>query len=753
MLRENKDISTNLVWFSETFAKIRRSDDVKRLSQSLVIISTSPLFHFSLSLERICFPDFLPNTMAAASEHDVSVCVSYVPPGLASSFSHDPAVGFLDIHVTPPNTDKRTPLDICCVVDVSGSMSDRATVQNANGGLDESSDLCILDVVKHALKTIVLSMSDGDRLALVTFESIAKEVLPLTRMDSAGRKRAEEAIESMRADGGTELWKGLHMGMETLRKRHVISKSSPQQKQKPQPQPQPTESQPSESRYATCLLLTDGQPNDAGHMEKLRKYGEIPCSIHTFGFGYNIDSVLLTDIAREGGGGYVFIPDGGFVGTAFVNVAANLLTTFGDHLEADVVLSSPSASIQRNGDTTILGGFTLVSPARIQMGCVHFGQSRSIVVPVVPGNETDSSAVSSVTVRYTQFDGTKHSVVIEDVKRVVDEAREGVLRDLCRVYGVEAIRNALQCALAGDYQSSRKGVKEQIAMIEKCELVATCPSVVDLVADLKGQVDQAVTNAQWFKRWGRHYLPSLAHSHGAEVCTNFKDPGLKHYGGDLFKRLQDQLESVFLTIPSPKPTVQMACYYNPRGGCIAGECHVALANGSTKRVDQIRKGDLVACGAQQQHHADSAEIVCVVKTKVPSGVRRMIHLPCGLVVTDYHPIRFAGEGWVFPARVTEKVVCDTQVSHIYNFVMKSGHAMIVQGVECVTLGHSFTENDVIRHPYFGSDRVRKDLERINGWNDGLIEFEDSPFIRNSATNLVDGIEEKHFAFPSTVSSA
>lgn len=46
-----------------------------------------------------------------------------------------------------------------------------------------------------------------------------------------------------------------------------------------------------------------------------------------FGFGYNLDSGLLDELAREGGGRYAFIPDSGFVGTVFVHALANLLTT------------------------------------------------------------------------------------------------------------------------------------------------------------------------------------------------------------------------------------------------------------------------------------------------------------------------------------------------------------------------------------------------------------------------------------------
>lgn len=45
------------------------------------------------------------------------------------------------------------------------------------------------------------------------------------------------------------------------------------------------------------------------------------------GFGYDLDSKLLVEIAREGNGKYAFIPDSSLVGTVFVNAMSNLMST------------------------------------------------------------------------------------------------------------------------------------------------------------------------------------------------------------------------------------------------------------------------------------------------------------------------------------------------------------------------------------------------------------------------------------------
>jgi len=65
----------------------------------------------------------------------------------------------------------------------------------------------------------------------------------------------------------------------------------------------------SKDRISAILLLTDGQPNvepPEGHIPALKKYldkyPDLTCSIHTYGYGYNLDSVLLNNLAITGSG-------------------------------------------------------------------------------------------------------------------------------------------------------------------------------------------------------------------------------------------------------------------------------------------------------------------------------------------------------------------------------------------------------------------------------------------------------------------
>lgn len=98
---------------------------------------------------------------------------------LGISLSPDPTSKRLLVTLTPPKSPqnvsdkaksdvpaKRAPLDICCVIDTSGSMGSEAPIPGdpAQGSKAESTGLSVLDVVKHSLRTIIATMKKGKRI-------------------------------------------------------------------------------------------------------------------------------------------------------------------------------------------------------------------------------------------------------------------------------------------------------------------------------------------------------------------------------------------------------------------------------------------------------------------------------------------------------------------------------------------------------------------------------------------------------------
>ncbi|XP_066311500.1 probable E3 ubiquitin-protein ligase WAVH2 [Miscanthus floridulus] len=121
----------------------------------------------------------------------------------------------------------RASLDLVTVLDVSGSM--------------RGSKLALL---KQAMRFVIDHLGPGDRLCIVAFSSGAHRIIRLTRMSDGGKASAKAAVESLVAQGSTNIRGGLRVASDVLDgRRH-------------------------RNAVASVILLSDGQDNYT-----LRSYG------------------------------------------------------------------------------------------------------------------------------------------------------------------------------------------------------------------------------------------------------------------------------------------------------------------------------------------------------------------------------------------------------------------------------------------------------------------------------------------------
>lgn len=477
---------------------------------------------------------------------------------------------------------ERASADICCVIDVSGSMGADAVVQGEGTGAATNLGLSVLDIVKHSMKTIIKNMAEGDRLALVAYSNNAEKVLELTAMGEAGRAAAEVELDKMQPGGMTNLWDGLKMGIEMLK-----------------------EGQAAGGRLQHIMLFTDGCPNinpPRGILPmfqrlKIKEGGQLPCTVSTFGFGYELDSELLSELATSGCGMYGFIPDAGFVGTVFVNALANLLVTFAKDVTL-IVKASNGAKFTQGSTGPVMGGHPYrlsENELTIELGSLQFGQAKDVVIRAeVPDGAGDCIHAS---LNFNSPLGAAPPLVKAFPVNTA-EPKTSVDTQCCRLAAVDALRNAIRvCKLTNTEKAQGKEIPlpEAVSFIqavqEQIELTKAQPDVdefdtADLASlneDLKGQVAEALSKVEWYTKWGIHYLPSLMLAHQAQVCTNFKDAGVQNYGGDLFGDIREKADDVFCSMPPPQPSVRaalavpaaaaytppavnMSMYYNCGGG-------------------------------------------------------------------------------------------------------------------------------------------------------------------------------------------
>ena len=73
---------------------------------------------------------------------------------------------------------------------------------------------------------------------------------------------------------------------------------------------------------------------------------------------------------------------------------------------------------------------------------------------------------------------------------------------------MDLLGTAVEKALKGELAQAAGDVK-QAAVAFSASNQAKDDDVASLLEDLNGQVTQAVSKPEWFKKWGFHYLPSL----------------------------------------------------------------------------------------------------------------------------------------------------------------------------------------------------------------------------------------------------
>ncbi|KAM0327476.1 hypothetical protein ACHAQA_005764 [Verticillium albo-atrum] len=666
-------------------------------------------------------------------------------------------------HSSPGKRPSRTPCDIVLVIDVSGSMHDAAPAPVAAGEKAEDTGLSILDLTKHAARTILETLDERDRLGIVTFTTDASVVQVLTEMDAKSKVKTKAKIEELRPLHGTNMWHGITEGIK-LFDRHSSS-----------------------GRVPAMMVLTDGMPNTGcprlGYTPKIRAMGELPASIHTFGFGYHIRSGLLKSIAEIGGGNYAFIPDAGMIGTVFVHAVANLQSTYANRAMLTLTYPSELSLKETVGDAVDKQAPTVLSDAQIptstltiSLGNISYGQSRDVYLRAMPAAwknllEDDKAPTVTATLAFSRM---TDDVCTESVDRIITDyttlpdneiayhqSRSQICAFLSSFFPIINIEESERNGEHNHVTSTHNQLPVLKVLIDNLPARHHAdPKNQSLVQDLsgpepKGQISLALTKPEYYRKWGVHYLPSILNAHTRQICNSFKDPGPLQYGAEspLFIACRKTLDDAFDNIPPPKPSKQargerrgpisMSRYHKSSNPCFAGSTPVLLASGRSVPIRRLRHGVKVLTprGARR--------VAVVLVTPVRREVMCRVG---GLVVTPWHPLSTDAKCWSFPAQMAESAVRYTGC--IYSVVLQpdrdpAAHALRVGGHWGVSLGHGVTTGGDFRaHQFFGDYRaVAKSLKEIGIRKGGIVLGGGTR--RDEKTGLVSGFRRGTARIPTT----
>lgn len=661
-----------------------------------------------------CDPDILPPVFPLMPP----ALITEIPLELKiNTLKMDEKMGTLTITVNPPSEGARKPCCLICILDTSGSMNESGSIEKVS----ESDNFSRLDLVKHSVKTVANMLTPDDYLAIISFSNSANVVMGIQQMSPEGKLLAVSSVDALQAESGTNLWDGLRVALQMAKENPIIKSLN------------------------TCMwVFTDGEPNlnpPRGVVDTLIMFmggNEADFTIHTFGYGYNLESRTLVAISEIGNGCFCYLPDSNLVGTTFINCLCNTLATITNRARITVKCDLPEGALHPIG-------FKLKN-GKIEVGPIQYGQQRSFVF------EFPIPEISSFHFLATlSCDGKENT---KNIEGFIAEDPLLVYREYCRSKMAELIIDGLDMRYTG------KGDPNFLQTLEKMITGLPCKDderIKALLKDLvgssenEGRIGKAFSTPERIKRWGKHYIRSLARAHSIQLCHNYKDPGVQLYGGKLFKELQVKAEAIFCNLPPPTATkkpVAHAVVAAPEppnasvmqeyiggggggGGCFDGDGIVKLNNQEKcKKVKDLKKGDCVI-----NRNGELSKVICLIMI----GIHRKIKIASinGVILTLKHPVKINGI-WKKPMEIISSSE-EKYMEYLYNLVLDGNHTVEINGVECATFGHGYKDNEIVEHSYYGTERVIMDLKKMEGWNEGKIIWEKSRKIRDPATGKVIGI--------------
>jgi len=248
---------------------------------------------------------------------------------------------------------KRAPVDIVASIDRSGSMSGDK-----------------LQLAKETLSFTVKQLQSKDRFGLVVYDDNVSTVLDPVIMDSMGKERAKIAIGAVEAGGSTDLCGGLVRGIDTLKNRSGVKND-----------------------VSSVLFLTDGLANAGitsteGILQEMDKRvneeKQLPCSVHTFGFGSDHDANMLKTISDKANGIYFFVENKDQIADAFADCLGGLLSVVAQNITLELK-AMPGVSIN-----TVNTSYKVVvttdnsgnSIHTVQIGDIQSEEERDILLSV-----------------------------------------------------------------------------------------------------------------------------------------------------------------------------------------------------------------------------------------------------------------------------------------------------------------------------------------------------------------------------------
>lgn len=247
------------------------------------------------------------------------------------------------IQVKTPDSETRTPVHLCCVIDTSASMSSDSKLEN----------------VKQSLQFLLDFLSPQDSISVITFSEVARTILTQTFVSPLEKDNIRARISIIRIESNTNLSASIIQARECLQ---VDTRDAKQ----------------------GILLLTDGvanvgltRPQDILDLVRDTVSKFTGTSISSVGYGTDHNVELLQNISIQGGGSYYV-----------VNNLEDVATVFGDILGGLVSCAAQQVRIILPSDTEVKSRYAknmLGSQMEIVIGDLSAGSEAAFLAKIPAG--------------------------------------------------------------------------------------------------------------------------------------------------------------------------------------------------------------------------------------------------------------------------------------------------------------------------------------------------------------------------------
>ena len=632
-------------------------------------------------------------------------------------------------------------IDLILCIDHSGSMNALVEAKNESGMTLEDG-FTQQDIVNHAAKTVLKSLSPKDRLSIIIFDNYIEVLFELLPMTPVNVSFCMEKIDNIEPRGQTNIWGSVEKAYEILMNRSDITRNS------------------------AIMLLTDGSPNispSRGEVETLKRKKKIPGyepPLYTFGFGYNLQKSLLYEMAKYGNGLTGYIPDGGMIATVFSNFLGNIQSTVATNIK--IYIESCNDSII-NRVQPIMGEYITEviddNKYLIYINSLQIQQTRNIIINFDKLPRNKNTLCAKYYLEYSICGKVQRSEIYDFYYNDTTNC-ELLDTHIIRYSIIEMLRTAINIKNTG--QTNVNNILESINELTKKynnkllnNINLTINEQINLA--LSCNLNDNSNGLSYFKKWGEFYLDQLTLALNNEFKPNFKDKACFSFGGDIFNEFVDNCSDIFDSLPPPEPSGRkiynsatsyrglnpihptrvstLNRYNNDSAGCFDSNCLITMRDNTKKILKNIKKNDEIL-SINDHNDVNSityTKVLCVYETIITNNTCSLVTMSNGLKITPWHPI-LTPLGWKFPSELnsTKNEKCGS----IITLILENNHVAFINDHPCITLGHNFKDKE-LKHSFYGTNKVIECLKKMPGFKNGYIVNKNSKIIRDKNNNIID----------------